>query len=155
VKPFFGALLLAAALLQTAVWADVLSNVREPLNLPVNVPCANGGHGDTITLTGNLHVIAKVTTSGKATHMSTQFQPQGVSGISAATGVKYQGTGVTRQDLNVSTPSFPASVTTVNNFRIIGQGPNNNLLVHENTYFTINANGTVTAVVDNFRMDCK
>jgi len=43
----------------------------------------------------------------------------------------------------------------VNNFRIIGQGPGNNFLVHETFHFTINANGNVTAFVDHFSVDCK
>jgi hypothetical protein len=43
----------------------------------------------------------------------------------------------------------------VNNFRIIGQGPGNNYLVHEVFHVTINANGEVTAYVDNFSIECK
>ena len=45
--------------------------------------------------------------------------------------------------------------TFINNFRIIGQGPGNNFLVHENFHLTINANGDVTTVHDNFSVDCK
>ena len=44
--------------------------------------------------------------------------------------------------------------TAVNNFRIIGQGPDNNYQVHQNVHFTINANGTVTSEVDNSSVDC-
>jgi hypothetical protein len=43
----------------------------------------------------------------------------------------------------------------VNNFRLIGQGSGNNLQVHQNVHITINANGTVTATVDNTSVDCK
>ena len=43
----------------------------------------------------------------------------------------------------------------MNNFRIIGQGPGNNFLVHETFHVTINANGVVTATVDNFSVECK
>jgi hypothetical protein len=42
----------------------------------------------------------------------------------------------------------------INNFRIIGQGPVNNFLVHETLHFTINADGTVTVFHDNFSV-CK
>jgi hypothetical protein len=41
------------------------------------------------------------------------------------------------------------------NFRIIGQGSGNNFLIHENFHVTINPNGTVTAFVDNFSVDCR
>jgi hypothetical protein len=43
----------------------------------------------------------------------------------------------------------------VNNFRIIGQGTGNNFLVHETFHITVNADGTMTASVDNFSVDCK
>jgi hypothetical protein len=43
----------------------------------------------------------------------------------------------------------------VNNFRIIGQGPGNNYLVHETMHFTINADGTTTVSFDNLTVDCK
>src|SRR5919201_1199211 len=74
----------------------------------------------------------------------------GVTGVGETTGVKYQGTGETRFDLNADVVAFPLVVTFVNNFKIIGQGPNNNLLVHENFHVTINADGTLTAFLDNF-----
>jgi hypothetical protein len=33
--------------------------------------------------------------------------------------------------------------------KIIGQGPGTNLLIHENFHLSINANGTLTALIDN------
>ena len=45
--------------------------------------------------------------------------------------------------------------TFVNNFRIIGQGPGNNFLVHEVFHITINANGDVTVIHDSISVDCK
>jgi hypothetical protein len=50
--------------------------------------------------------------------------------------------------------SFPFIETFVNNFKIIGQGPGNNFLVHQNVHITVNANGTLTASVDNFSTEC-
>ena len=44
--------------------------------------------------------------------------------------------------------------TFINNFRIVGQGPDNNLEVHENIHITINANGEVTSTVDNESIEC-
>lgn len=45
--------------------------------------------------------------------------------------------------------------TAINNFRIIGRGPGNNLLVHENLHVRITENGEFRGVHDNFRVDCK
>ncbi|MBI4420235.1 MAG: hypothetical protein HY560_05360, partial [Gemmatimonadetes bacterium] len=47
------------------------------------------------------------------------------------------------------------NTTYVNNFRIIGEGSGNNLLVHATSHITVNANGELTAVVDNFSVECR
>jgi hypothetical protein len=43
----------------------------------------------------------------------------------------------------------------VNNFRVIGPGKNNNLLIHENMHITINESGEITSDVDNVSIECK
>jgi len=133
--------------------AEVTSNESIPIDLLVFIPCANGGAGDLVELTGELHVLLAFTADGAGGfHVKSHFQPQGVSGVSLTTGLHYNATGVTQETFNVKAG---LEDTFVNNFNIIGQGPNNNLLVHENFHITINANGTVTASVDNFSVDCK
>ena len=47
------------------------------------------------------------------------------------------------------------AITTVNVLRLIGPGPGNNLLVHTNLHFTVNAGGETTADVVHSRVDCK
>jgi hypothetical protein len=123
-----------------------------PISFVVFVPCANGGAGEDVFLSGNLHDLFHITINDNSLHVKVHDQPQGISGTGLTTGVKYQATGVTQEEFNTS---FGVTDTFVNNFRIIGQGPGNNLLVHDNFHITINANGTVTAIHDNFRVDCK
>jgi hypothetical protein len=129
-------------------------NFRIPLNLSVLVPCANGGAGEVVDLSGNLHVLLHVTLQDDGRFVFKEhFQPQGISGIGEVTGDKYQATGVT-QDITVQ-GRVGVTTTAINNFRIIGQGPGNNLLVHVTFHVTVNANGTATAVVNNVRVECK
>jgi len=45
--------------------------------------------------------------------------------------------------------------TFINNFRIIGQGNGNNLLMHETFHVTVNANGALTVLIDKIESDCK
>ena len=123
-----------------------------PIDLAVFVPCANGGVGEDVLLSGNLHDLIHVTVNDNSVHVKTHDQPQGISGTGVVTGDKYQATGVTQDEFNTS---FGVEETFINNFRIIGQGPGNNFLVHENFHITINPNGTVTAFHDNFTVDCK
>jgi hypothetical protein len=128
-------------------------NASVPIDQVVFISCANGGAGESVTLSGTLHVLFHFTVNGAGqVTVTSQVNPQGVSGIGEITGSKYQGTGVSS---SIATGRVGSQTTTINNFRIIGQGPGNNFLVHENLHFTVNANGTVTASVDNLSVACK
>ena len=136
--------------------AAVTINEIIPFDSTIFVPCANNGAGESVHLTGFLHVIATMTVNKNNMQVSSHSQPMGVSGEGLTTGVKYQATGVTRSDTTTTIDyGFPYIFTYVNNFRIIGQGPGNNYLVHQNVHLTINANGETTATVDNLKIDCK
>lgn len=125
-----------------------------PLDFPAFVPCAAGGTGEVVWLSGNLHTLWHFTEDGAGGfHVMSEVNPQGVSGVGEVTGDKYQGTGVTRFDFNAR--SLQMTTTFVNNFRIIGQGTDNNFLVHNNFHVTVNANGELTVVVDNFSAECR
>lgn len=129
-------------------------SVKEPSVIPVFIPCALGGQGEVVELTGTLHMVMHFTVDPNGGyHYDLSFQPQGMSGVGETSGDKYQATGITRDSANFST--LPYNSTYVNNFRIIGQGTGNNFIVHENVHFTINANGELTAYADNFSASCK
>lgn len=128
-----------------------------PLGFVTFVPCANGGAGELVVADGELHVVTQFVMDNRGgVHVSGHFQPiRNVDGIGQVTGDVYQGVGVTRNNFNEAVNGFPLQVTSINNFRWIGPGPNNNLLVHATMHLTINANGGVTAVVDNSSVECK
>jgi hypothetical protein len=137
----------------TTALAEVTTNDKIPYTASVLVPCAAGGAGEVVDLSGTLHVLFCTTLDGNGGfHTKYHFQPQGVSGTGQTTGDKYQATGVTQREFNGKVGS---EFTFVNNFRIIGQGPGNNFLVHQLVHVTVNANGEVTAFVDNSSIECK
>ena len=128
-------------------------NVKIPTEIFVFVPCAAGGAGEFVTLSGSLHILFVTTIDSKGGfHSKFHFQPQGITGTGLTTGAKYQATGVTQGSFN---GKVGFTQTFVNNFRIIGKGPGNNFMIHENFHITVNANGEVTAFVDNFSVKCK
>lgn len=131
------------------------TNEVVPFAIDVFVPCANGGVGEVVSASGRLHFLFVIVFNGAggATFKS-HSQPQGVSGVGQTTGVKYQGTGVT-QDITSFGADFPITQTFINNFRFIGQGPGNNYLVHSTTHVTVNANGQITAEVNNVSVECR
>jgi hypothetical protein len=135
--------------------AAVQENDRTNINLTVFVPCAAGGAGEVVDISGPLHTLISFTLNGNDASGYFHFQPQGVSGTGETTGDKYQATGVTQQSFKTSLQNGQANLTFVNNFRIIGQGPGNNFLVHETLHLTFNADGVLTVSHDNFSIDCK
>jgi len=136
--------------------AEVLTNQKIPYNGWVWVSCANGGNGETVRLTGDLHALFQVTfDENGGLHVASQYQPMGITGYGEVTGDKYQATGVTRHNENLQPVAYPVEYTYVNNFRIIGPGPGNNFVIHETYHITINANGEVTVAIDNFWGECK
>jgi hypothetical protein len=135
--------------------AAVQVNDRTDISLTVFIPCAAGGAGEIVDLSGPLHTLMSFTINGNNVSGYFHFQPQGISGTGESTGTNYQATGVTQESFKSSLQNGQANFTYVNNFRIIGQGPGNNFLVHETMHLTINANGTATVFHDNFSVDCK
>jgi len=151
-------MLLFAALALFTVPANAAKQVndRSEINLTVFVPCAAGGTGELVDLSGPLHKLITFTINGNNVSGTAHFQPQGVSGTGETTGDKYQATGVTKDtSFKVSFQNGQAQQTFVNNFRIIGTGPGNNFLVHEEAHITINAKGIVTVLHDNLSVVCK
>jgi hypothetical protein len=135
--------------------AAITDNESSPIFLSVFVPCAAGGAGEIVDLSGNLHTLITETINGNNVSGVMHFNPQGVSGTGETTGLKYQGTGVTQTSFKESLQNGQATMTFVNRFDIIGQGPGNNFTIKETAHITFNADGTVTVNFDNFSIECK
>lgn len=126
-----------------------------PFSTQVYIPCAAGGAGEFVEISGNLHVVFHVTINGNNAIIKSHAQPQGISGVGMTTGLMYQATGVTQDISKSSASNGQYAYSFVNNFRIIGQGPGNNYIVQNLFHVTFNANGELTAEVDNFTSECK
>jgi len=139
---------------QSNAASTFLSNEKIPIDLLFFVPCANGGTGEDVQLSGFLHVVTSMTINGNNLRGKVHFQPQGIKGVGAVTGDKYQGTGVTQDEFKGSFVKGYEE-TSVNNFRIIGQGNRNNFLVHTVFHITVNANGQISVVLVHAKTECK
>ncbi|WNG15261.1 hypothetical protein [Cystobacter fuscus] len=118
------------------------------------VPCANGGLGEDVLLTGELHELSHVTTSASGNiHVAMHLNPVGVSGTGLTTGLGYQNTG--SQQFMLTDHGDGGNSTFILRFNVIGQGPGNNFTVQQTGHTTINANGEVTVTFDNFSIECR
>ena len=66
-----------------------------------------------------------------------------------------RGTSTNQDHFKSSFKNGQFNQTFVNNFRIIGQGPDNNFLVHQTVHQTVNANGDVTSTIVNTSVECR
>lgn len=132
----------------------ITTNDFVPFSLVVAVPCANGGAGEDVLVEGILHLQDHITINGNRANVKTHAQPQGADGVGQTTGDFYQAVGVTQEQDSIPILNGAFEFTVVNNFRLIGQKTDNNLQVHQNIHVTIDANGNVTTVIDNTRVDC-
>ena len=143
-------LIAALALLALAAVAGTAGAGTTSFSFPINFPVS--ACGTTIQLTGSLHSVSTVTeNSGGGLLLSFTTNPQGVTGVDA-NGVSYQGTGVTTF---TATFNGAATLTFVNNFRLISQGTTPDFIVMEVVHVTLDANGVVTVLFDRPTMTCR
>ena len=130
------------------------SNQFVPFSQAVFVPCAAGGAGEIVLVEGTLHLQDHITINDNHATIKTHAQPQGATGVGLVTGDTYNATGVTQEQDSIPLINNAFEFSFINNFRLIGPGPNNNLQVHQNVHVTITPNGDLTTVVDNTSVDC-
>ncbi len=128
------------------------SNQVVPLSFSEFVPCANGGAGESIIGSGDLHVRTHVVLDGRGgVHVIEHHNPQGVTAIGTVSGAVYRGVGVTRTAYNAT---LGQTTTHVNVYRFIGRGLASNFSVHQNAHVTVHANGTVATTVAHEVIRC-
>ena len=152
----FTLLCIITALTISTLPAAIEVNDKTEINLSAFVPCAAGGAGEMVDLRGPLHTILSLTINDNNISGFFHFQ-QDVTGTGETTGAKYKATGLMEENFSTALPKYGGQVhfTFVNNYRVVGQGSGDNFLFHETSHLTVNANGTVTVVHDNFSVDCK
>ena len=146
---------LLAALGARRAAAEIEENDRVPVEIVQDVPCANGGAGETVTLTGALHVLLKFQVNGNVARGSFHYQPEHVTGYGSVSGERYEATGVTSGSFRTTFRDGEAVVSSINNYRIIGQGPGNDFIVHENVRVALHPSGDFTVLVAHSGADCK
>ena len=112
------------------------------------------GCGEAIQLSGTLlaHFSLTETSSGNV-EVGFHFNPQGITGVGLTSGATYHATGVTR-GTTTTRAKGGISDTFVNSFKIIGEGTAPNFLETDVIHLTVNAEGVVTAMVEQSTIRC-
>jgi hypothetical protein len=128
--------------------------VRGPLTRLVTNPCT----GETILLEGTQNIFVQTTIDANGvTHIQAHGNAQ-VQGESAS-GVKYVAYQTLDQTVHESVSSeSAATLTFTNTFQLIRQGSAtstpDDFVLKEVTHVTVNANGEITSVVNEFEEEC-
>ena len=128
---------------------------RENSHFPVEFTDFFMCAGEEIHFTGAFHWNSHTVTDGNGGfHSVFTANDHSLSGVGLTTGTKYHEVGATVEVFNVR-GTAPLEYTFTITLNFIGQGPGNNLIIKQNFHFTVNANGSTTASVDNFTQECK
>ena len=135
--------------------ADAVEHVTVPFSSTIWIGCANGGAGEVVAISGELVISNHETVDADGgSHTRQMMRPQNVAGVGATSGMNYRGTGMAFMSEGVADDGGSV-YTFVNNFRIIGQGPGNNLLVHLVAHQSTSADGAVVSEVNLSSNTCK
>lgn len=133
--------------------SSVTQEQRVPISGATFVPCANGGLGENIEISGTLHSLMHVTTDDRGGfHVLFHTQLTGLSGTGMLSGDAYRMSALTLDHANLTNGA--SEMTSVARTRTVGMGSAPTLVLEFTVHFTYNANGTPTAQVVNFGADC-
>lgn len=135
------------------------TTTRESISFPVDtnmfVSCAAGGVGEFIHFTGNMHYtgIFVLDASG-GRHFTDINITQNLGGIGLTTGNTYR-MAIMGQDHLIAASNDGVAITSLTSFRIIGAGPENDFIIHENGHVTISSDGTEIVGFSNLFVECR
>jgi hypothetical protein len=135
--------------------AGVVSNTIIPI--PPNSVLFDACTGEGVHVTGTIHRVTVTTVDANGgTHMEMHFNVQGVSGVGLVTGTQYRGIHTETHSSNAS-GSGASEFTTVIDIKLIAEGSADNLTIRDVLiHSTTNADGTVTANIDNMTIgECR
>lgn len=149
--------LLTAIIIPTTARAQATTSTTSftlPLNQIVFVPCANGGVGESVQLSGYRHIVIHRTENGDHVIRKSYVLAK-ASGTGLTTGDTYHTASMNHHLLTFQSDAEPFIATHIDTLMFIGQGPGNNFIVHLNDHLTFNGNGELITQNFNFHTDCK
>ena len=109
----------------------------------------NDCNGEQVEISGTIHLLSHEQSDGSVVG---HINYQGLTGVGLTTGVRYHVSAVDHFRLQAP---FPSSIQSVRNIHLIAEGATDDLLVQIVSHVTVDANGNVTASVDEIWSQCR
>ena len=123
-----------------------------PFEKIVFVPCANGGNGEEVKLTGTSKIVYQINWNDRGSHMVYHESFHGVAGIGLTSNESFTASGKTEGVVSGSWENSHFVRTMVQEIKINGQ--NTKFTVRYNLHITINPDGSVSFKRESETADC-
>jgi hypothetical protein len=130
------------------------SNETFPFTGTFEVPCANGGAGELVEVTGEIHFLTHSTLNDN--HGTSKIHSNRVlmTGVGQTTGDLYRFVGASDGTFISQSDGTLTEVTSAGTTHLVASGPDNNFLGRQLFHFTFNHNGELTSFRFEFTSDC-
>jgi hypothetical protein len=129
-------------------------NQTIPIIYNTFVPCANGGAGEFVELTGEMHMVIHATSNDNHGTSNIHSSFVRLTGVGLTTGDTYRGVGASGTSFTFQSDGDTSALTSTSNTLFVGPGPDNNLVLRQVFHFTI-VDGEMTSFQNNATFDCK
>jgi hypothetical protein len=117
------------------------------------LPCANGGLGEDVTFTIDIHVLQVSTVTGSSASLTLHADERG-TGVGAITGDVYRFAATSNLHQTVDLTTAQQVVTLITNAHQNGPGPDNNLKLTAVGHTTTTPDGDVTVDFERISVTC-
>jgi hypothetical protein len=139
------------ALAVALVWLSLMSPplwAATSTTIPLEAIRSGDCTGEDVELSGKIHLVSQIQPDGSEVG---HVNYQGVSGVGLTSGTTYRASSV--DSFRLAAP-FPSDIHSVRSLRLISPGPEDDLLVKFLFHITVNANGEITAEVEDVDSEC-
>jgi hypothetical protein len=133
--------------------ANAATVVNYTVHVPTSVQTSPCTPGDVVNLSGDIHIVILSTSGGGGYRMNDLLNSE-LSGSSIVTGTKYVNSEI-QNDMSFARPPFPVVESHDYDFTLVSQSGTPNYILHATMHTTVTADGTPSAVVDNWSMSCR
>ena len=128
-------------------------NVDLPFETKLFVPCANGGAGEEVVLTGGINFIQQIIWNDHGFTLVYHDNVQGLKGTGLSTGEPFTASGGTNGTVTGAWVNSQWTGTTIRQLRVIGQ--NSHFFMNYKYHITVTSDGDVKVNSEEETAECK